>query len=81
MIALFPQASVAPLNAVAGMATSVGILISGPVLAATYTWGLLQGGVWTGTPFLLASGLHMVALAFIFYLRLTRARVPGSPLL
>ncbi|KAG6035507.1 hypothetical protein E4U41_006048, partial [Claviceps citrina] len=41
----------ASLNAAAGMAQSVGILISGPVLAATYSWGLERGGVWVGIPF------------------------------
>ncbi|KAH8201485.1 hypothetical protein TruAng_004333 [Truncatella angustata] len=73
MISLFPHTPMASLNAVAGMAQSLGILISGPVLAATYSWGLSQGGIWVGAPFLLASGLHFIALADIFYLRLTRA--------
>jgi MFS family permease len=72
IISLFPQTPTASLNAVAGIAQSLGILISGPVLAATYSWGLSQGGIWVGAPFLLASGLHLIALADIFYLRLTR---------
>jgi hypothetical protein len=78
MIALFPQSPVASLNAVAAIAQSVGILISGPILAAIYGWGLSQGGIWTGAPFLLASGLHIIALAFIFYLRLTKAPMQVS---
>ncbi|KAG9230731.1 major facilitator superfamily domain-containing protein [Amylocarpus encephaloides] len=81
MIALFPQTPVASLNAVTAIAESFGILISGPVLAAIYSWGLSQGGIWTGAPFLLASGLHILALAIIFYLRLTRTPVQVSALL
>jgi hypothetical protein len=73
MISLFPQTPVAPLNAAAGIAQSLGILISGPVLVAVYTWGLSHGNIWTGAPFLLASILHIVALAIIFYLNLTSA--------
>lgn len=73
IISLFPQTPMAALNAVAGMAQSLGILISGPVLAKTYSWGLSQGGIWVGAPFLLASGLHFIALIDIFYLRVTRA--------
>ncbi|KAL7928718.1 major facilitator superfamily domain-containing protein [Trichoderma chlorosporum] len=73
MISLFPQTPTASLNAAAGMASSLGILIAGPVLASAYTWGLSQGGIWLGTPFLVASGLHIVALAGIFYLYHTKA--------
>lgn len=74
MITLFRHNAVAPLNAVAGMAQSVGILIGGPVLAATYSWGLSRGGIWIGAPFLLASSLHIVALALIVYLYIFKAR-------
>ncbi|KAK5997620.1 Efflux pump ustT-like protein [Cladobotryum mycophilum] len=80
MISLFPQTPTASLNAVAGMAQSLGILISGPVLAATYSWALSQGSIWIGTPFLFASGLHIIALAGIFYLHRTRARAQLSSL-
>lgn len=79
IISLFPEAPTASLNAVAGIAQSVGILISGPVLAATYSWGLSQGGVWVGAPFVFASGLHLIALADILYLLLTKAsRAPAQ---
>jgi len=78
MISLFQQVPVASLNAVCGMAQSIGILISGPILAATYSWGLLQGGVWIGAPFMLASGLHVVALAVMFYLLLAETRAQAS---
>lgn len=80
MISLFPQTPMASLNAVAGIAQSLGILISGPVLAALYSWGLSQGGIWIGTPFLFAGGLHIIALAGIFYLRRTRAPAQLSSL-
>lgn len=66
--------------AAGSVAQSVGTLISGPVLATTFSWGS-QGGIWTGAPFLLASGLHILALAFLFYLLLTGAPVLVSPLL
>jgi hypothetical protein len=72
IISMFPQTPTASLNAVAGIAQSIGILISGPVLAAAYSWGLSQGGTLVGAPFLLASFLHLIALADIFYLRLTK---------
>lgn len=79
IISLFPDAPTASLNAVAGMAQSVGILISGPVLAAAYSWGLSQGGIWVGTPFLVASALHLIALADILYLLLKGDPVKVSP--
>lgn len=71
IIALFPETPVAPLYAAAATAQSIGTLISGPILAATFSWGLSRGGIWTGAPYLLASGLHIVVLEFLFYLRLT----------
>ncbi len=81
IVALFPETPVVPLYAAGAIAQSVGTLISGPILAATFTWGLSRGEIWTGAPFLLASGLHISALAFLFYLRLTGTSVQVSHLL
>ncbi|GKZ28292.1 hypothetical protein AbraIFM66950_003548 [Aspergillus brasiliensis] len=39
----------------------IGVLIAGPMMATTYGWGLAQGGVWTGAPFLLVAGLYGAA--------------------
>lgn len=74
MISLLPDTPLAPLNAVSGMAQSLGIIIAGPLLPAVYSWGLSQGGIWVGVPFLVASGVHVIVLAVLVYLRL--ARVP-----
>ncbi|KAK4161182.1 major facilitator superfamily domain-containing protein [Cladorrhinum sp. PSN259] len=78
MISLFQQVPVASLNAICGIAQSIGILISGPTLAAIYSWGLRQGGVWLGTPFIFASLLHVVVLGVMFYLLVAQAGRRGG---
>lgn len=42
-----------------------GILISGPVIATTFRYGLKLGGVWVGLPFLSAACLFCVAAVII----------------
>ncbi|KAI5203412.1 hypothetical protein E4T39_04261 [Aureobasidium subglaciale] len=44
------------------VATYGGILISGPLFAHTFHWGLQLGGSWMGLPFLVASGLFLLCL-------------------
>ncbi|GLB19587.1 hypothetical protein AtubIFM61612_009494 [Aspergillus tubingensis] len=39
----------------------IGVLVAGPMMATAYGWGLARGGVWTGAPFLLVSGLYGAA--------------------
>ncbi|CAK42647.1 uncharacterized protein An15g07600 [Aspergillus niger] len=39
----------------------IGVLVAGPMMATAYGWGLAQGGVWTGAPFLLVGGLYGAA--------------------
>ena len=75
MISLLPEIPLAPLNAVSGIAQSIGIIVAGPLVPATYSWGLSQGGIWVGSPFIFASGVHVVALAVLVGLRLTKGSV------
>jgi hypothetical protein len=44
------------------VATYAGMLASGPLLAQIFHWGMEVGGIWTGLPFLVASGLFLVCL-------------------
>ncbi|PWY90339.1 adenylate cyclase [Aspergillus sclerotioniger CBS 115572] len=39
----------------------IGVVVAGPTMAMAYGWGLAQGGVWTGAPFLLVAGLFGAA--------------------
>ncbi|PYI01240.1 adenylate cyclase [Aspergillus sclerotiicarbonarius CBS 121057] len=39
----------------------IGVVVAGPTMAMAYGWGLAQGGVWTGAPFLLVGGLYGAA--------------------
>lgn len=39
----------------------IGVLVAGPMMATAYGWGLARGGVWTGAPFVLVSGLYGAA--------------------
>lgn len=55
-----------------GTASYGGLLVSGPILAATFKWGMHSGDFWMGLPFLVAAGLCFVALVSI---SLTRIRV------
>jgi MFS family permease len=47
------------------VATYGGMLASGPLLAQVFHWGMKVGGLWTGLPFLVASGLFLVCLAAV----------------
>ncbi|OJZ85575.1 hypothetical protein ASPFODRAFT_135977 [Aspergillus luchuensis CBS 106.47] len=44
----------------------IGVLVAGPMMATAYGWGLARGGVWTGAPFMLVSGLYGAAGLAIF---------------
>ena len=53
-----------------GILESLGIAISGPILAQAYRVGLGWGGVWVGLPFLVGSGLFLFALGVLFTVKL-----------
>jgi MFS family permease len=53
-------------------AQGIGVLISGPLLALIFTWGLSLGGFWIGSPYLLVSALYLVAFLAIICLRQLR---------
>jgi predicted MFS family arabinose efflux permease len=44
------------------VATYAGMLASGPLLAQIFHWGMEAEGIWTGLPFLVASGLFLICL-------------------
>ena len=48
-----------------GMLESLGIVISGPLLAQAFRVGLGIGGVWIGLPFVIGSGLFLVAILIL----------------
>lgn len=53
--------------------SSIGSLVSGPLLAAVYHQGMVMGALWLGLPFLLAAGLYGLALIAI-----SAVRVPSQ---
>ncbi|KAB8245009.1 MFS multidrug transporter [Aspergillus flavus] len=53
--------------------SSIGSLVSGPLLAGVYHQGMVMGAIWLGLPFLLAAGLYGLVLIAI-----SAVRVPSQ---
>jgi MFS family permease len=58
------------LYAAIALCQAAGAVIAGPVLAATFHWGLTLGPVWFGLPFLFAAGFYLVGLISMALVRL-----------
>jgi len=57
------------LYASVGVVTMIGITLSGPMNAGLFNLGLRLGGLWSGLPYLINSGLLVVALAAMSRIR------------
>lgn len=57
--------------------TSLGMMVAGPLVAATFKRGLLLGGDWLGLPFLMAAGLYAVAFGAVGFVRWKGVQVDG----
>jgi hypothetical protein len=62
------------LFATMGVVTTFGVIISGPLIAASFDLGLHLGGLWSGLPYLVNSGLFLMSLA-----ALARIHPPMAP--
>ena len=62
------------LSAVISLVDTVGAILSGPFLAATYRWGLALGGPWIGMPFLTTGGLFVLTLVAVLMVRMNKIR-------
>lgn len=69
---LVHQNHYATLYAVIALVTWFGILISGPLFAATFAKGLELGGMWMSLPFMMTGGLYTLALGLICFVRLPK---------
>jgi len=47
---------------------SIGVLVSTPLFAFTLSWGIQKGGLWAGTPFLIATILYCISAVFTWML-------------
>ncbi|KAJ9151387.1 MFS multidrug transporter [Pleurostoma richardsiae] len=45
--------------------TYAGIVVGGPLLAATFKWGMMLSEFWLGLPYLVASGVFLLALLLV----------------
>jgi MFS family permease len=63
---LVPPDHVASLYATISAVNSVGVLISGPVFAAIYSYGLILSLSWSGLPFGVASFVFILVLLVVF---------------
>ncbi|KAJ8603176.1 hypothetical protein MRB53_042229 [Persea americana] len=61
------------LYAIIAMMDGGGVIMSGPIFAKAYKWGGRVGGVWRGSPFLIAAGLFAVVAILAAAVRLDRA--------
>jgi MFS family permease len=61
--------NIAGLYSAIAIVCSIGQLIAGPLLAATFKAGVHAGGNWIGLPFLVASILYLVALTLLSCVR------------
>lgn len=52
---------------------TVGLVIAGPLLSASFRRGLEMGGAWIGLPFIVAGGLFVTAIVVVFSIRLQNA--------
>jgi hypothetical protein len=50
------------------MAT-VGVIISGPIIAVSFDLGLRLGGLWSGLPYLINSGLFLLSVVSLSFIR------------
>ena len=50
--------------------SSIGIVIAGPMMAATFRWGMRLGDFWLGMPFLVAAALYALAVLAVGVTRL-----------
>lgn len=53
-----------------GILESIGAVVAGPLLAASFRLGLELNGVWVGLPFLAAAGLFSIAITILLTVRL-----------
>lgn len=58
------------LYAMLAILDTTGTLISGPTLSKLYSWGLNQGGLWSGVPFLFSAVLFSIVGIVIWVIRL-----------
>ena len=69
MTSFVPATSVGLLYTTTSVAQGIGTLISGPLLAESFKWGMRHGGFWLGLPYLLSSGLCLVTFMALLALR------------
>jgi hypothetical protein len=58
---LVSPSQVGILNTAIGFAQSTGSLVSGPILAATFRWGMQKDGLLAGLPYMVAAGLFFIS--------------------
>lgn len=64
------------LFAVVNLFENLGLVLTGPLLAITFRWGLSLGGVWLGLPLMLSGVLMIVVLAVLFGVSVSRYSTP-----
>lgn len=64
-----PTTSVGLLFTAIAVAQGLARLVSGPLLAEMFTWGMRAGGFWLGLPYLLSSGMCFLALIVLYQIR------------
>ena len=64
------------LFAVVNLFENVGLVLTGPLLAITFRWGLSLGGVWLGMPLMLSGALMVVVLVILFGVSVGRYSTP-----
>lgn len=60
----------ASINIALSISMSIGSMVAGPMLAATWHRGLVLGGAWLGLPFLVAGGLFALVNGVTWAIRL-----------
>lgn len=64
------------LFAVVNLFENLGLVLTGPLLAITFRWGLSLGGVWLGLPLMLSGLLMVVVLVALFGVSVSRYSTP-----
>lgn len=67
---LGPPQLAGTLLAAMNVSASLGAVITGPVIAVSFNWGLRQGGIWVGAPLFLVSLLYALTLGSVCMIRL-----------
>ncbi|KAL2183023.1 MFS general substrate transporter [Thermothelomyces heterothallicus CBS 203.75] len=76
--ALVEEHHVGTLNSLIALMETVGLSVSGPLLAGSLRVGLDLGGAWIGLPFFTAGVFFVVSTAIVWFFRLPDSRSPST---